>query len=265
MNTKIPDAGQVASTSNKRGLVIGVANDASIAYGCVRALKEYGCTEIIVSYQNQKSYKYVKHACDLIGITNLVEFNYTDENSIQELFTYVKNQFGTIDFVIHAIAFANQESLHGKVVDCLWEGFAQSIQVSCFSLIACCRHAKALMPNGGAILTMTYIGANVVIPDYGIMGPVKACLESTVRYLASELAPEHIRVFAISPGPIQTRAASGITNFDQLMQKAQLESPMQRLVTIDEVGNLSVFLISEMASGMTGQVIYVDAGYFLKG
>lgn len=251
--------------STKKGLIIGIANDLSIAYGCANALREQGCVDIIATYQNQKGYPYVKDACAKIGITNLIEFNYTDENSVIQLFNYVKEQFGEIDFVIHAIAFANQESLQGRVIDCSLDGFLQSIHISCFSLIACCRNAQKIMPTGGTILTMTYIGADKVIPEYGIMGPVKACLESTVRYLAVELAAEHIRVFAISPGPIQTRAASGIKGFDQLIEHASINSPMKRLVTTNEVGELSVFLISDMASGMTGQVIYVDAGYFLIG
>ncbi len=251
--------------ATKKGLIIGVANDASIAYGCAKALKEQGCEEIIITYQNQKAYPHVKSACDKIGVINLIEFNYTDEKSMELLFNYVKIQFGTIDFIIHAIAFANQESLHGQVVDCSWDGFSQSIHISCYSLIACCKYAKKLMQNGGTVITMTYIGANKVIPEYGIMGPIKACLESTVHYLASELAQNKIRVFAISPGPIKTRAASGIANFNKLIDKACNISPMQRLVTITEVGELSAFLISDMASGMTGQVIYVDAGYFLIG
>lgn len=251
--------------ATKKGLIIGIANDLSIAYGCAKALREEGCLDIIATYQTQKGYPYVKDACAKIGINNLIEFNYTDEDSVVQLFKYVEEQFGDIDFVIHAIAFANQESLHGRVVDCNLDWFLQSIKISCFSLIACCKNAQKVMPNGGAILTMTYIGADKVIPEYGIMGPVKACLESTVRYLSVELATQHIRVFAISPGPIQTRAAGGIKGFNQLIEDASIKSPMKRLVTINEVGNLSVFLISDMASGMTGQVIYVDTGYFLIG
>lgn len=250
--------------ASKKGLIIGIANDLSIAYGCARSLRNNGCEEIIVTYQTDKSLPFVKNACEKISINNLVKFDYTDENSVIELFKYVEEQFGTIDFVIHAIAFANQESLHGKVIDCKLDGFLQSIQISCFSLIACCRHARKIMPHGGAILTMTYIGADKVIPEYGMMGPVKACLESTVRYLATELSP-NIRIFAISPGPIQTRAASGIQGFSALIEHALKNSPMKRLVTTNEVGDLSVFLISDAASGMTGQVIYVDAGYFLMG
>ena len=249
--------------TGKKGLIIGIANDASIAYGCARAINELGCTEIIVTYQNQKAYKYVKEACDKLNLNDLVEFNYVEERDIESLFAYVGQKFGKIDFVIHAIAFANAESLHGKVVDCSWDGFAQSIQISCFSLIACSRHAKKIMNNGGSIITMTYIGADKVISEYGVMGPVKACLESTVRYLASELAEDNIRVFAISPGPIHTRAASGIANFDRIANRAIEVSPMKRLVEISEVGDLSAYLISDMASGMTGQVVYVDGGYSL--
>ncbi len=251
--------------STKKGLIIGLANDSSIAYGCLRALYEHGCREIIATYQSQKAYSYVKAACDKLGDIDLVEFNYSDEKSIEKLFDYVKEQFGKIDFIIHSMAFADKDSLHGKITDCTADGFTKSINISCYSLISCCRYAQKIMPDGGSILTMTYLGAHRVINNYGIMGPIKACLETTVKYLAAELAESNIRVFAVSPGPIATRAASGINHFDDLIEHAVTNSPMKRIVSIDEVGNLSVFLIDNLSSGMTGQTIYVDAGYFLMG
>ena len=251
--------------SNKKGLIIGLANESSIAFGCLRSLFENGCTEIIATYQSEKSYPFVKAACDTLGNINLVEFNYTDENSMEKLFEYVKDKFGTIDFVIHSMAFADKQSLQGRVVDCTADGFTKSIFISCYSLISATRNAQKIMPNGGSVITMSYIGADRVISNYGIMGPIKACLESNVAYLASELAASNIRVYAISAGPIATRAAGGINHFDDLIEHAKANSPMKRTVTIDEVGNLSSFLISGQSSGMTGQVIYVDAGYFLMG
>jgi enoyl-[acyl-carrier protein] reductase I len=255
----------IKNLSGKKGLIIGLANESSIAYGCLNALYENGCTNIIGTYQSPKSLQYVKTACDKLGNIDLVEFNYTDENSMEKLFEYVRNQFGNIDFVIHSMAFADKDSLHGKVVDCSAEGFISSMHVSCYSLISCCRNAQKIMNNGGSIITMSYIGAERVIKNYGIMGPIKACLESSVAYLAAELAEYNIRVYAISAGPIATRAAGGIADFDELIKQAELNSPMKRIVTNDEVGNLSAFLISNLSSGMTGQVIYVDAGYFLMG
>ena len=249
--------------NHKKGLIIGIANEDSIAYGCAKSLREYGCTQIIATYLNDKAYSHVKNACEKLDITDLVEFNFSDEASVAKLFEVVSQKFGEIDFVIHAMAFADKESLHGRVVDCKWDGFASSLQISSYSLIAVCRHAEKLMPHGGSILTMSYIGATRVIPHYGIMGPIKACLESTVKYLANELAPQGIRVFAISPGTIMTRASSGISGFNEMLENAISHSPMKRLVTQEEVGGLSAFLISDLASGMTGQTIYVDAGYSL--
>ena len=255
----------IKSLSNKKGLVIGIANDASIAFGCLKSLYENGCTDIIATYQSEKSLKFVKAACDTLGNIDLVEFNYTDENSMEKLFEYVKEKFGTIDFVIHSMAFADKDSLHGRVVDCTAEGFSKSMYISCYSLISVARNASKIMPSGGSIITMSYIGADRVVSNYGIMGPIKAALESNVAYLASELAECNIRVFAISAGPIATRAAGGISHFDELIEHAKTNSPMKRTVTIDEVGGLSSFLVSGQSSGMTGQVIYVDGGYFLMG
>lgn len=255
----------IKNLSNKKGLIIGLANGSSIAYGCLRSLYHNKCTDIIGTYQSAKAYPFVKSACDKLGNIDLVEFNYTDESSMENLFDYVRQRFGKIDFIIHSMAFADKESLQGRVIDCSAQGFTNSIYISCYSLLACCRYAQKLMPDGGSILTMSYIGANRVIGNYGIMGPIKACLESSVAYLATELAEFNIRVFAISAGPIATRAAGGIPHFNELLEHAQSNSPMKRTVTIDEVGNLSLFLISELSSGMTGQVIYVDAGYFLMG
>jgi enoyl-[acyl-carrier protein] reductase I len=250
---------------NKKGLIIGIANDASIAFGCAKVLRDNGCTKIIATYLNEKAYPHVKDACDQISVSDLIEFNFTDEDSVEKLFLYIKDKFGDIDFVVHAMAFADKESLQGKVLDCSWEGFASSLHISSYSLVTICRHAKKIMPQGGAIVTMTYIGADRVIADYGIMGPIKACLESTVKYLSVELAEFKIRVFAVSPGPIMTRAASGINHFQDMIQHSITQSPMKRVVTIDEIGGLCTFLISDSATGMTGQTIYVDAGYSLVG
>jgi enoyl-[acyl-carrier protein] reductase I len=195
----------------------------------------------------------------------LIPLDVTDSGQIEAVFDQIAEKWGRLDFIIHSIAFAPKDDLHGRIVDCSREGFLKSMQISCHSFIEMARYAEPLMTNGGAMITMTYYGSDKVIENYNMMGPVKAALEYTVRYMAKDLGPKRIRVYAVSPGPIRTRAASGIGNFDDLIDMAVSRAPEHRVVDTAEVGRVVSFLISEGASGMTGDVIYVDAGLHIVG
>jgi len=243
----------------KRGIVIGVANEDSIAFGCAAKLRAYGA-EVGLTYLNEKSRKYVEPLASTINATLLLPLDVTSPNQIKEVFQEIQRQWGSLDFIIHSIAFAPRDDLHGRLLDCSREGFLQAMQISCHSLIEIAHHSEALMSPGGAVVTMTYYGSEKVVDHYNVMGPVKASLEATVRYLAKELGERDIRVFAVSPGPIRTRAASGIANFDELINMAIKRSPTHRVVDISEVGRVVAFLVSGASSGMTGDTIYVDAG-----
>ena len=246
------------SLRGKKGLVLGIANQQSIAWGCARLARHLGA-EVVASCLNDKARKFVEPLTDPLGI-DLVNCNVEDEGALASLVSHVANKFGQIDFVIHSIAWAPLEDLHGRVIDSSSSGFARAMEVSCHSFATLGKLAAPLMPSGGSMISMTYLGADEAVPHYGLMGPVKAALESLVRYMALELGPQKIRVHAVSPGPIPTRAASGIESFDALMQHAMDKAPLQRLVTLEEIAQLSVFLCSDASSGMTGQTIYVDAG-----
>ncbi len=243
----------------RRGLVIGVANEHSIAYGCAAKLRGFGA-EVALTYLNAKAKPYVEPLAQRIDAGMLLPLDVTQPGSVEEVFAQVRAHWGHLDFVIHSIAFAPKDDLHGRIVDCSREGFLQAMQVSCHSFIEVAHHAQSLMRPGGALVTMSYYGADKVVQNYNMMGPVKAALESSVRYLAAELGEARIRVYAVSPGPLKTRAASGIDHFDELVQMAQERTPEHRLVDIAEVGRVVAFLVGGGASGMTGDVIYVDAG-----
>ena len=246
------------SLQGKRGLILGVANDHSIAWGCARVAKQMGA-EIVATCLNDKARTYVEPLTKSLGI-ELLNCNVEDPQSLQSLVTQTVATLGGLDFVIHSIAWAPLEDLHGRVIDSSSSGFARAMEVSCHSFATLAKFCAPHMTAGGSLLTMTYLGADEAVPHYGLMGPVKAALESLVRYMAMELGPKNIRVHAVSPGPIPTRAASGIASFDELMQSAISKSPLGRLVTLDEVAQLSAFLCTDASSGMTGQTIYVDAG-----
>lgn len=243
----------------RRGLVIGVANEHSIAFGCAAKLRGFGA-EVGLTYLNEKAKPYVEPLAQRIEAGMLLPLDVTQPGSVEEVFAQVRAQWGYLDFVIHSIAFAPKDDLHGRIVDCSRDGFLQAMQVSCHSFIEVAHHAQSLMRPGGALVTMSYYGADKVVQNYNMMGPVKAALESSVRYLAAELGESRIRVYAVSPGPLKTRAASGIDHFDELVQMAQERTPEHRLVDIAEVGRVVAFLVGGGASGMTGDVIYVDAG-----
>ena len=246
------------SLQGKKGLILGIANDRSIAWGCAQMAVQQGA-QVVASCLNDKARKYVEPLTQPLGI-DLRNCNVETEGELQALVQHAVATMGQLDFVIHSIAWAPMEDLHGDVVDSSREGFARAVSVSCHSFAELAKLCAPHMPNGGSMLSMTYLGSGEAVPHYGLMGPVKAALESMVRYIAMELGPKNIRVHAVSPGPILTRAASGIAEFDKLMQTAIDKAPLQRLVALDEIGSLSAFLCMDAASGMTGQTIYVDAG-----
>ncbi len=243
----------------RRGLVVGVANEHSIAFGCAAKLRGFGA-QIALTYQNDKARPHVAPLAEGIRADLLLPLDVTQPGSIESVFQAIREQWGSLDFVIHSIAFAPKDDLHGRIVDCSREGFLQAMQVSCHSFIELAHHAESLMRPGGALVTMSYYGSDKVVDHYNVMGPVKAALESSVRYLAHELGARGIRVYAVSPGPLKTRAASGIDHFDALVQMAVDRTPEHRLVDIAEVGRVVAFLVGAGATGMTGDVIFVDAG-----
>jgi enoyl-[acyl-carrier protein] reductase I len=239
-------------------LVLGLANAQSIAWGCARQAHALGA-QLVTSCLNDKARAYVEPLTQPLGI-DLQTCNIEAPEELDRLVNHAVQQLGQLDFVIHSIAWAPLQDLHGRVIDSTSSGFARAMDVSCHSFAALAKLCVPHMPQGGSMVTMTYLGANEAVPHYGLMGPVKAALESMVRYMAMELGPHHVRVHAVSPGPIATRAASGIEAFDELMQHNIQKAPLGRLVSLDEIANLSTFLCTDAASGMTGQTIYVDAG-----
>jgi len=253
-NTRIGDM-----LKGRRGLVVGVANGDSIAFGCAAKLRAFGA-EIALTYLNDKARPHVEPLAQQIDAALLMPLDVSQPGQMEAVFKHIGETWGSLDFVIHSIAFAPRDDLHGRITDCSQVGFLQAMQVSCHSFIEMAHWAEPLMNPGGALVTMSYYGADKVVNNYNLMGPVKAALESSVRYLAKELGERSIRVFAVSPGPLRTRAASGIGHFDELIDMAVNRSPGHRLVDIAEVGRAVAFLVGGGASGMTGDVIYVDAG-----
>ena len=242
----------------KKGLVLGLANDHSIAWGCARQAQALGA-QVVASCLNDKARPYVEPLTQPLGI-DLQTCNIETPGDLEKLVNHAVGQLGSLDFVIHSIAWAPLEDLHGRVIDSSREGFARAMEVSCHSFATLAKLCAPHMTQGGSMITMTYLGAEEAVPHYGLMGPVKAALESLVRYMALELGPQGIRVHAVSPGPILTRAASGIEAFDALMQNNIAKAPLGRLVTLEEIANLTTFLCTDASRGMTGQTIYVDAG-----
>lgn len=255
---------QLRSLEGKKGLVIGVANDKSIAYGCARAFRLYGA-DLALTYLNEKAKPYVEPLAKELGAKILQPLNVMNPGEMEELFAAIEKKWGRLDFALHSIAFAPKDDLHGRVVDCSQKGFLQAMDVSCYSFIHMARLAEPLMKNGGTLFTMSYYGAEKVVENYNVMGPVKAALEASARYLAVELGPKGIRVHSISPGPVATRAASGIAHFDALLNKAVKNAPARRLVTIDEVGIACAGLATDGARLITGDTLYIDGGLHLIG
>ena len=248
----------------KIGLVVGIANDRSIAWGCARAFREAGA-DLAVTWFNDKARAYVEPLARQLDAGIALALDVEQPEQLEAVFDAVAARWGRLDFLLHSIAYAPASDLHGRVADSSREGFLRAMDISCHSFLRMARLAEPLMKQGGSLLTMSFVGAQEVIPDYGLMGPVKAALEASVRYLAAELGPKDIRVNAVSPGPLATRAASGIAHFDTLMAQAAQRAPLRRLAGIDDVGALCAFLASDGARAMTGNTVYIDGGYHILG
>jgi len=244
----------------KRGVVFGVANDKSIAWGIAQQLRAAGA-ELAFTYLNESLEKRVRPLAESLDSTIVLPCDVGSDEQIQSVFDELEKQWGTIDFVVHAVAFANRDDLKNPFVETSRAGFALAMDISAYSLVAMTRSAVPLMKNGGAIVTMSYLGAVMAVPGYNVMGVAKAALESSVRYLAAELGAQNIRVNAVSAGPIKTLAASGVGNFKEKLHVMEERSPMRRTISQDEVGKASLYLLSDLASGVTGEIHYVDAGF----
>jgi len=250
------------SLEGKKGIIVGIANENSIAYGCAKALKAAGA-ELAVTYLNEKSRQYVEPLAEALDARLFLPLNVESADEMESVFQAAEETWGEIDFVVHSIAWSPLDELHGRVVDSSSTGFCRAMDISCHSLVRMAKLAEPLMKNGGSIITMSYYGSEKVVDHYNMMGPIKAALESTVRYLSAELGEKNIRVNSVSPGPMMTRAASGIDHFDELVHNAENHSPLHRLGTPEEVGNMAAFLVSPMSSAITGGVHYVDAGHHI--
>lgn len=251
------------SLKGQTGIVTGLANENSIAFGCARALHQAGA-DLILSYGHPKGEPHVRPLAEQLGDPPLILCDVREDGQVDALFQTASDRWRRLDFVIHSMAFAPRDDLHGRVVDSSRDGFLLAMDISCHSFMRMARLAEPLMKNGGCLITMSYYGAEKVVDHYGIMGPVKAALEASVRYMAEELGPAGIRVHAISPGPIATRAASGIRDFDTLLQDAERRAPTRRLVDIDEIGQTARFLVSDAARSITGVTTYVDGGLHIR-
>jgi enoyl-[acyl-carrier protein] reductase I len=256
------DLSSLALLKGKKALVTGIANDQSIAWGCAKAFRAFGA-DVAVTYLNDKSKPYVEPLAKEIESQILMPLDLQREGQLEAVFEKIEKTWGRLDLCLHSIAFAPKEDLQGRVVDCSRNGFLLAMDISCWSFIRMAKLAEPLMKDGGALFTMTYYGSQMVVQHYNIMGPVKAALEAATRYMAAELGPKGIRVHAISPGPLKTRAASGITAFDELLHKAQSKAPARSLVSIDDVGVAVAFLGMNGAKLITGETLYVDGGYHI--
>ncbi len=253
-----------ALMAGKRGLVMGVANSRSIAWGIASACAKHGA-ELAFTYQGDALKKRVEPLAQSVGASIVLPCDVTDDASIDATFAEIERAWGKLDFVVHAIAFADKDELTGRYVDTTVGNFTKSMQISCYSFTAIAQRAEKLMTDGGSLLTLTYYGAEKWMPHYNVMGVAKAALEASVRYLAADLGEQNIRVNAISAGPIKTLAAAGIGDFRYILKWNEYNSPLRRTVTIEEVGDSAVYLLSDLGRGVTGEVTHVDAGYHVVG
>jgi enoyl-[acyl-carrier protein] reductase I len=251
-----------AVLAGRKGLIVGIANEQSIAYGCARVFRALGA-ELAVTWLNDKARPYVEPLARSLDATLALPLDVEQPGQMEAVYAAIREKWGRLDFALHSIAFAPKQDLHGRVVESTREGFARAMDISCHSFIRIAGLAEPLMDRGGSLLTMSYLGAAEVVAHYGVMGPVKAALEASVRYLAAELGPRAIRVNAVSPGPIQTRAASGIPGFDDLIANARERAPLRRPVELADVGTFCAFLVSDAAKAITGDTHYVDGGFHI--
>jgi enoyl-[acyl-carrier protein] reductase I len=260
--TSMIDLATAPLLRGRKALVTGIANDQSIAWGCAKAFRLLGA-ELAITYLNEKARPHVEPLAKSLDASILMPLDLRVEGQLEAVFEKIEADWGQLDVALHSIAFAPKEDLQGRVVDCSKDGFLLAMEVSCWSFIRMAKLAEPLMTRGGALFTMSYYGSQMVVEHYNLMGPVKAALEAATRYMAAELGPKGIRVHAISPGPLKTRAASGITEFDQLLLKAQEKAPARSLVSIDDVGSAVGFLATDAAKLITGETLYIDGGYHI--
>ena len=259
--TSLPHAGVL---KGKKGLILGVANNRSIAYGIAKAASEAGA-ELALTFQVEALEKRVRPLAAELGAVVVGRCDVAESDTIDAVFAEVEKLWGKLDFVVHCLAYSDKDQLDGRYVDTTAENFNQSLAISCFSFTAIAQRAEKLMKDGGSLLTLTYYGAEKWMPHYNVMGVAKAALEASVRYLAADFGPRNIRVNAISAGPIRTLAASGIGDFRYILRWNEYNSPLRRVVTIEEVGETAVYLLSPMSRGVTGEILHVDAGYHVVG
>jgi len=250
--------------AGKKGLIMGVANDRSLAWGIAQAAQKHGA-ELAFTYQGEALEKRVRPLAESVGSDLVLPCDVTDDASIDAVFKTLEERWGKLDFLLHAIAFSDKEELKGKYVDTSFDNFQRTMNISCFSFTALARRAAPLMKDGGSLLTLTYYGAERVMPHYNVMGVAKAALEASVRYLAMDLGEDNIRVNALSAGPVKTLAASGIGDFRYILKWNQYNSPLKRNVTLDDVGGAGLYLLSDLSSGVTGETHHVDSGYHVVG
>jgi len=256
------DSGKLMA--GKRGVVLGVANNRSIAWGITKAVTDQGA-EVALTYQGEAIKKRVEPLAQEVGSKLVLPCDVTDDATVEGVFKSLKDAWGTIDFLVHAVAFSDKEELDGRYVDTSKDNFVQTLLISCYSFTALAKKAEALMPKGGSLLTLTYYGAEKVMPHYNVMGVAKAALEASVRYLAADLGKGGIRVNAISAGPIKTLAASGIADFRYILKWNEYNAPLRRTVSIEDVGAGALYLLSDLGRGVTGEILHIDAGYHVVG
>lgn len=248
----------------KNGLIMGLANNSSLAWGISKILRAHGA-ELAFTYQGEALEKRVRPLAESLDSNFLVECDVSRDGSIEATFSEIEKKWNTIDFVVHAIGFSDKNELQGRYCDTSLPNFLNTMNISCFSFTKVCKEASRLMPNGGSLITLTYYGAEKVMPNYNVMGVAKAALEASVQYLAVDLGPSNIRVNGLSAGPVKTLAASGIGDFRYILKWNQYNSPLRRNTSLEDVGGTALYLLSELASGVTGEVIHVDSGYHVVG